>query len=140
MELFCSYSGFAETYIGRTIKSIADQFNTKFELQQLVEFQKAHKSELRASTRDVKQALEAAGNNVKWMEKNFENIWIWLQQQQRELVQYWENKLCSLHCTHRSLDQLLQSYKFSWRVCTYLIFIEIQILLVTDIIRYFFLI
>ena len=76
------------TYIGRTIKGIADQFNTKFELQQLVEFQEAHKSDLKASTRDVKQALEAAGNNVKWMEKNFENIWTWLQQQQHELVKY----------------------------------------------------
>ena len=31
----CSYSGFAETYIGRTIKSIANSFNTKFELQQV---------------------------------------------------------------------------------------------------------
>lgn len=82
------YSGFAVTYIGRTIKGIADQFNTKFELQQLVEFQEAHKSDLKASTRDVKQALEAAGNNVKWMEKNFENIWTWLQQQQHELVKY----------------------------------------------------
>ena len=30
-----SYSGFAETYIGRTIKSIANSFNTKFELQQV---------------------------------------------------------------------------------------------------------
>ena len=76
------------TYIGRTIKGIADQFNTKFELQQLVEFQEANKSDLKASTRDVKQALEAAGNNVKWMEKNFENIWTWLQQQQHELVKY----------------------------------------------------
>ena len=76
------------TYIGRTIKGIADQFNTKFELQQLVEFQEAHNSDLKASTRDVKQALEAAGNNVKWMEKNFENIWTWLQQQQHELVKY----------------------------------------------------
>ena len=33
--VLCSYSGFAETYIGRTIKSIANTFNTKFELHQV---------------------------------------------------------------------------------------------------------
>jgi len=80
------YSGFAETYIGRTIKSIANSFNTKFELQQIKDFQSAHRSELRASTRDVQQAVEAAENNVKWMERNFGNIWGWLRTQQR-LVQ-----------------------------------------------------
>ena len=39
------------------------------------------------STRDLgyiaaKQAIEAAENNVKWMEKNFQNIWTWLKEQQ----------------------------------------------------------
>ena len=50
---------------------------------QIKDFQSAHKSELRASTRDVEQAVEAAENNVKWMERNFGNIWDWLRTQQR---------------------------------------------------------
>lgn len=82
-ELKKYYSGFAETYIGRTIKSIANTFNTKFELQQVKEFQKTHASELRSSTRDVQQAVEATENNVMWMEKNFENIWAWLKAYQK---------------------------------------------------------
>ena len=53
---------------------------------QIKDFQSAHRSELRASTRDVQQAVEAAENNVKWMERNFGNIWGWLRTQQR-LVQ-----------------------------------------------------
>merc|ERR1712117_970220 len=75
------YSGFAVTYIGRTIKSISKSFNTKFEQKQLEDFYAEHKSQLRASTRDVKQALEAVNNNVKWMEKNFVTIWSWLKSQ-----------------------------------------------------------
>lgn len=72
------YSGFAVTYIGRTIKSISKSFNTKFELKQLMDFQTKHKNELKASTRDVQQAIEGVQNNVEWTERNFEIIWTWL--------------------------------------------------------------
>ena len=99
-----SYSGFAATFIGRTIKYTTSSFTTKFELQQvetslqaddrsqklfffqLKEFQGARKSELGSSTRDVEQAVESVENNVKWMERNYDNILMWLQK--KTLHQY----------------------------------------------------
>merc|ERR1712113_671197 len=83
------YSGFAATFIGRTIKYTTSSFTTKFELQQLKEFQEDRKSELGSSTRDAEQAVESVENNVKWMERNYEKIWSWLKETNKEsLRQY----------------------------------------------------
>ena len=57
------------------------------DLFQLKEFQEARKSELASSTRDVEQAVESVENNVKWMERNYENILNWLKKKQT-LQQY----------------------------------------------------
>jgi len=76
------YSGFAATFIGRTIKYTTSSFTTKFELQQLKEFQESRKSELGSSTRDVEQAVESVENNVAWMERNYDNILNWLKKKQ----------------------------------------------------------
>ena len=43
-----------------------------------MDFQTKHKNELKASTRDVKQAIEGVQNNIEWTERNFEIIWTWL--------------------------------------------------------------
>ena len=51
-------------------------------LLQLKEFQESRKSELGSSTRDVEQAVESVENNVKWMERNYENILNWLKKKQ----------------------------------------------------------
>merc|ERR550532_1847843 len=81
------YSGFAATFIGRTIKYTTNSFTSKFELQQLKDFRDLRKSELESSTRDVEQAVESVENNVKWMERNYENIWRWLGQKNKETLQ-----------------------------------------------------
>ena len=54
---------------------------------QLKEFQEARKLELGSSTRDVGQAVESVENNVKWMERNYDNILNWLKKKQT-LYQY----------------------------------------------------
>ena len=64
-------------------QSVLDE-NKTFSYIQLKEFESAHSSELGTSTRAVKQAIEAGEANVKWMEKNYQNIWRWLKIQQEE--------------------------------------------------------
>jgi len=77
-------SGFAKSYAGRIIKSITGSFNTKYDLEQLRDFQSAHSEELAAIARTVEQAVEKVENNVNWMESNFESIRIWLEKENQE--------------------------------------------------------
>ena len=35
----------------------------------------------------MEQAVESVENNVKWMERNYENIWRWLGQKNKETLQ-----------------------------------------------------
>jgi len=53
-------------------------FNTKFDLHELKEFQKAHEGDLGTAKRAVEQAIEAGLANVDWMDSNYETVWSWL--------------------------------------------------------------
>ena len=79
--MISSYTGFAKKYIGRTVKYIASSFTTGFELAQLRGFQSMHAGDLGASTRAIRQAVEAATANVRWVDNNYQDIWDWLKLQ-----------------------------------------------------------
>jgi aminopeptidase N len=76
------WTGFSA--VGNTVKAISKSFNTKFDLNELEDFQKAHQGDLGTSDRAVKQAIEAGLGNVHWMEQNYENVWNWLKDYNQE--------------------------------------------------------
>ncbi|XP_062585470.1 uncharacterized protein LOC134247152 isoform X2 [Saccostrea cucullata] len=63
---------------GRFIKSISGAFNTEYQLQQLIDFGKAH-PDLGRSARAYDQAVEAVQSNVQWMKKNMNIVIKWLE-------------------------------------------------------------
>ncbi|XP_056008322.1 putative aminopeptidase-2 isoform X2 [Ostrea edulis] len=62
---------------GGFISSISGAFNTKYQLQQLTDFGKAH-PDLGRSARAYNQAVEAVQSNVQWMQKNLDTVINWL--------------------------------------------------------------
>jgi len=62
----------------RIVKAMGRSFNTKFDLHELKEFQKAHEGDLGTAKRAVEQAIEAGLANVDWMDSNYETVWSWL--------------------------------------------------------------
>merc|ERR1712032_1456097 len=66
------------------MKNAMKDRNTDFHLKELKAFEAAHKSELGSSERAVAQAIEKAEANVAWMEANYQPIWSWLKEQNKE--------------------------------------------------------
>ncbi|KAK3853242.1 hypothetical protein Pcinc_040203 [Petrolisthes cinctipes] len=63
------------------ITSATSGFNTKQQLQEVLDFKEQRKDQLSAASRKVEQAIESARNNIAWMDANYDNIVEWLRQQ-----------------------------------------------------------
>ena len=48
---------------------------------QIIKFQEARKDELSSAAREVKQAVEKGELNIRWMGKNYRDVFDWLKQQ-----------------------------------------------------------
>lgn len=65
---------------GGFIKSISGAFNNDYQLQQLLDFGKVHRSDLGRAVRSYEQAVEAVQANIQWMQKNLNIVIDWLNQ------------------------------------------------------------
>ncbi|KAH9519830.1 hypothetical protein Btru_071006 [Bulinus truncatus] len=61
------------------IKAVTDFFNTEFQLQELVSFQKSVAGNYGSGERAFSQAVEKVQSNIKWMKDSLPKITVWLQ-------------------------------------------------------------
>ena len=61
------------------IASVAGDYNTPFEVDNLVEFIGQHQDELGSANRMAMQVVERARDNVRWMETHYQIVIDWLQ-------------------------------------------------------------
>jgi len=80
-ETIVDYYGSASFTMPGIMKSVMKNRNTDYEINELKDFQKKNADDLRTATRAVKQAIEAAEANLDWMDRNYEDIFTWLKQQ-----------------------------------------------------------
>lgn len=75
-KLYNDYGGSSFSF-SNLIESITAQFNTPFDLEELTDFGEGR--EFGSATRAYQQSLEKCQSNIKWMNRNAENIELWLQ-------------------------------------------------------------
>eukprot|EP00092_Neocalanus_flemingeri_P026889 GFUD01029145.1.p1 GENE.GFUD01029145.1~~GFUD01029145.1.p1 ORF type:complete len:1053 (+),score=224.11 GFUD01029145.1:199-3357(+) len=79
-ELSAYYDTAISSSVGRIITAVASDFNTEFELQELQTFITDHEDELGSASRDAKQMVEGTKSNIDWMQKHYQTIVDWLQE------------------------------------------------------------
>ncbi|KAH0505694.1 Endoplasmic reticulum aminopeptidase 1 [Microtus ochrogaster] len=70
--------------IAHMVMGTTDQFSTRARLEEVKEFFSSLK-ENGSQLRCVQQAIEAIEENIRWMDKNFEKIRLWLQKEKLEM-------------------------------------------------------
>merc|ERR1719266_2538195 len=75
------YYGSTSFAMAGLMKNVLSQRNTPFSLNEIERFYKENQETLSSAEREVKQAIESARGNIKWMENNYEIIHAWLQKQ-----------------------------------------------------------
>ncbi|XP_037077487.1 aminopeptidase N-like isoform X2 [Pollicipes pollicipes] len=66
----------------RFIAPLKEGYNTRLDLEQLQEFKRKNEANMGEANRAMDQAIEHATANVAWMDKNYDSIVRWLEQQQ----------------------------------------------------------
>merc|ERR1712038_2120369 len=67
------YAGTAFGLSGLVKKVLANR-NTRFDVDQLIQFHEENKANLRTGQREVEQAIEKGENNLQWMNSNYDTI------------------------------------------------------------------
>ncbi|XP_043289825.1 aminopeptidase N [Venturia canescens] len=73
------YCGSSLSTMNSIVKSATKKINTPYELKDLLGFATEHSKELATATRTIKQAVEQAESNVRWLERSYPTIREWLQ-------------------------------------------------------------
>ena len=60
------------------VVTIANDFNSKFELDELEDFYNQHIDDFGANNREIEKAIQKVKANINWMDNNYETIVDWL--------------------------------------------------------------
>ncbi|KAF2365601.1 ERAP1-like C-terminal domain, partial [Trinorchestia longiramus] len=66
------------TAIGDMVTTVASEFNTEVELQELIQFKTEHIDDLAGATFSIDQSIENTSNNIAWMDNYYDYIVSWL--------------------------------------------------------------
>jgi len=80
-DLILDYYGSASFALNGLMKNVLANRNTQFSLDEIKRFQKENKKSLKTAKRQVAQAVEKTQANLNWMNRNYEVISKWLENQ-----------------------------------------------------------
>jgi len=72
-----NYFGGSISGLARMVSKVTRTFNTPFEVKQLNDFQRNHAKGLGTGARATAQAVEKTEANIRWMDKNYNDITRW---------------------------------------------------------------
>ncbi|XP_076040625.1 aminopeptidase N-like isoform X3 [Oratosquilla oratoria] len=76
-ERITDYFGMFKS-LGDVIEAASNDFNTKLERKELIQFRDEHKDKLGTAKRAIEQAIERTSNNIAWKDANHATIEKWL--------------------------------------------------------------